>query len=106
MLRDIILSRYGRVHSLYDSLVDARSIEEVQERRLHMRRKNVLAAALAGAFGVTITAALANPLLGPVTAPMVGKAAIVPVQTVPVQTKLLNVYREVRSFWLSRGIVR
>jgi len=72
-----------------------------------MRRKNVLAAALAGAFGVTITAALATPLLGPVPVPMVGKAAIVPVHTVvPVQTKVLNVYREVRSFWLSRGIVR
>jgi hypothetical protein len=72
-----------------------------------MRRKNVLAAAVAGAFGVTITAALANPLLGPAPAPMVGKAAIVPVtHTVPVQTKVLNAYRELRTFWLSRGIVR
>lgn len=71
-----------------------------------MRRKNVLAAAVAGAFGVTITAALANPLLGPVTAPMIGKAAIVPTATIPVQTKVLSAYRELRSFWLSRGIVR
>lgn len=71
-----------------------------------MRRKNVLAAAVAGAFGVTISAALANPLLGPMPAPMVGKATIVPVQTIPVQTKILSAYREFRSFWLSRGIVR
>ena len=73
-----------------------------------MRRKNVLAAAVAGAFGVTISAALASPLmLGPAPAPMVGKTAVVPItHTTIVQTKLLNAYRELRTFWLSRGIVR
>ncbi len=76
-----------------------------------MRLKSMLsAAAIAGAFGVTVTAALAGPLmLGPTTAPMVPKVMPVPIvatTTTTVQTKLLATYRSVRAFWLSRAIVR
>jgi len=74
-----------------------------------MRLKSMLsAAAIAGAFGVTVTAALAGPLmLGPTTAPMVPKVMAVPIaNTTIVQTKLLATYRSVRAFWLSRAIVR
>ena len=74
-----------------------------------MRLKSLLSAAVvAGVFGVTVTAALAGPLmLGPTTAPvMVPKVLSVPVANVTVQTKLLATYRQVRAFWLSRAIVR
>ncbi|MBX9572815.1 MAG: hypothetical protein K2X77_28215 [Candidatus Obscuribacterales bacterium] len=74
-----------------------------------MRLKSMFTAAVvAGAFGVTVTAALAGPLmLGPTTAPMVPKIMSVPIVKVSmVQTKLLNTYREVRAFWLSRALVR
>lgn len=67
------------------------------------------AAALAGVFGVTLfaTSSFAGPLmLGPVRAPA-PKVLVAPVvKKVPVQTQLLNAYRQVRSFWLSRAIVR
>ena len=73
-----------------------------------MRLKSMLsAAAIALAFGVTVTAALAGPLmLGPTTAPMVPKVFAVPVTTTTVPTKLLATYRSLRAFWLSRAIVR
>lgn len=76
-----------------------------------MRLKSMLSAALvAGAFGVTVSAALAGPLmLGPTPAPMgaLPKVMATPVATTTtVQTQLLNTYRQVRSFWLSRAIVR
>jgi hypothetical protein len=74
-----------------------------------MRLKSMfLAAVVAGAFGVTVTAALAGPLmLGPTTVPMGPKMMSVPIVKVGmVQTKLLNTYREVRAFWLSRALVR
>lgn len=75
-----------------------------------MRLKSMLSAALvAGAFGVTVSAALAGPLmLGPASAPMgVPKTMAVPIATTTaVQTQVLNTYRQVRAFWLSRAIVR
>lgn len=73
-----------------------------------MRLKSLLSAAVvAGVFGVTVTAALAQPLmLGPTTAPMIPKVFSVPIANVTVQTKLLATYRQVRAFWLSRAIVR
>ncbi|HEY9868351.1 MAG TPA: hypothetical protein V6D08_04245 [Candidatus Obscuribacterales bacterium] len=69
------------------------------------------AAALAGVFGLTLfaTSSFAGPLmLGPVRAPAPApKVFVAPVvKTVPIQTQLLNTYRQVRSFWLSRAIVR
>ncbi len=67
--------------------------------------KKVLSVALL-AVGLGIgTAALATPLFGPASAP-VPTAVTAPVSSVPVQTQLLNSYRAVRSFWLSRAIVR
>jgi len=75
-----------------------------------MRLKSMLsAAAVVGAFGVTVSAALAGPLmLGPTTAPMTPKVYSVPIvnSTAAVQTKILATYRSVRAFWLSRAIVR
>ena len=73
-----------------------------------MRVKNVLSAAvLAGAFGITVTAALAGPLMfGPASAPITPKVFTVPISSVTVQTQMLNTYRSVRAFWLSRAIVR
>ncbi len=68
--------------------------------------KKVLAVALlAGSLGVTVSAALANPILGPISAPAPHVFAL-PINSVPIQTSLLNSYRSVRAFWLSRGIVR
>lgn len=74
----------------------------------NMRLKSLLSAAVvAGAFGVTITAALAQPLLlGPTSAPMVPKAIGIHISGAQVQTKILATYRQVRTFWLSRAIVR
>ncbi|MBY0359366.1 MAG: hypothetical protein K2W82_15295 [Candidatus Obscuribacterales bacterium] len=76
-----------------------------------MRLKSMLnAVAVAAAFGVTATAAIAGPLmLTPSTAPMnLPKVMGVPlaIDTAGVQTKLLSTYRQVRTFWLSRAIVR
>lgn len=69
------------------------------------------AAALAGVFGLTLfaTSSFASPLmLGPVRAPVsVPKVFVAPVvKTVPIKMQLLNTYRQVRTFWLSRAIVR
>ncbi len=70
-------------------------------------KKLFTAGIVAGAFAATISGALAGPLLlGPTTAPMLPKVMAVPVSTVPVQSKLLNTYRQIRAFWLSRAIVR
>ena len=69
------------------------------------------AAALAGVFGLTLfaTSSIAGPLmLGPVNAPISApKVFVAPVvKTVPLKMQLLNTYRQVRAFWLSRAIVR
>ncbi len=76
-----------------------------------MIKRLLTAAALAGVFGLTLmsTASLAGPLMfGPINAPVpVPKVFATPVhRSVPVNTQLLNTYREIRSFWLSRAIVR
>lgn len=65
-------------------------------------------AAVAVAFGVTVSAAFAGPLmLGTPTTPMtLPKVMGIPLSTTGVQIKLLNTYRQVRTFWLSRAIVR
>jgi len=66
------------------------------------------AAALAGVFGLTLfaTSSFAGPLmLGPVNAPIAAPKVLV-VKTVPLKMQLLNTYRQVRAFWLSRAIVR
>lgn len=68
-------------------------------------KKLLSLALLAGSLGVTVSAALANPILGPISAPAPHVFAL-PMNSVPIQTSLLNSYRSVRAFWLSRGIVR
>lgn len=76
-----------------------------------MIKRLLTAAALAGVFGLTLfsTASLAGPLMfGPITPPVpVPKVLFTPIhKTVPINTQLLNNYRQLRSFWLSRAIVR
>ncbi|GEM_PF-421835 len=76
-----------------------------------MIKRLLTAAALAGAFGTTVfcTASLAGPLMfGPINAPVtVPKVFVAPTHySVPINNQLLNTYRQVRAFWLSRAIVR
>lgn len=65
-------------------------------------RKVLSLAFLAGAMGVTVSAALANPIMPMPAAPVFSISNV----AVPVQTQVLNSYRAVRAFWLSRAIVR
>jgi hypothetical protein len=65
-------------------------------------RKVLSAAFLAGAMGVAASAALANPIMPVPAAPVFSVNSV----AVPVQTTVLNGYRAVRAFWLSRAIVR
>jgi hypothetical protein len=73
-----------------------------------MKKRLLPAALLAGVlgFGLVATASFASgPLmLAPVTAPKVGVAPAA--TTVPFKTQMLNSYRQVRAFWLSRALVR
>lgn len=74
-----------------------------------MRLKSVLSAAvLAGAFCVTVSGAIAGPIiLGPTMPNTLPKALAIPLNTTqPIHVQLLNGYRQVREFWLSRAIVR
>jgi hypothetical protein len=69
------------------------------------------AAALAFSLGLGIfaTSSLASGpiILGPVSATTaVPKVLVTPVTTISTQAKVLYAYRELRSFWLSRAIVR
>lgn len=69
-------------------------------------RKFLSAALLAGVcgFGLLATSSLAS---GPLVMPVSVAPHVTPVvKAVPVQTKALMLYREFRTFWLSRGIVR
>jgi hypothetical protein len=75
--------------------------------------KRLLAAALlAGAFGLGIFATssfASGPIvLGPSTAPMGAPIAPVVATSTPVfvQIRALAAYRQIRTFWLSRAIVR
>ncbi|HEY9683763.1 MAG TPA: hypothetical protein V6C86_19435 [Oculatellaceae cyanobacterium] len=70
-------------------------------------KKRLLAVALSGAFGLGLvaTSVLATPLAGPVTVPAPVNASV-PVTKAPVHSQLLKTYRQIRTFWLSRAIVR
>jgi hypothetical protein len=68
-------------------------------------KKLLTAAFLTGALGVTVSAALANPILGPVSAPAPHVFAV-PVNTVHIQNTMLAGYRGLRTFWLSRAVIR
>jgi hypothetical protein len=75
-------------------------------------KRALAAGALAGALGLTLlaTSSFANgpisigPGLAPVSMPKVFAAPHV--RTTPLKTQLLQTYRQVRTFWLSRAIVR
>ncbi|MBY0548839.1 MAG: hypothetical protein K2W95_16325 [Candidatus Obscuribacterales bacterium] len=59
-------------------------------------------------IGATTTGAIASPLMigtptAPISAPPVVAAIPAPAA---VQTQMLNSYRQLRTFWLSRAIVR
>jgi hypothetical protein len=72
-------------------------------------KKNLVALALAASLSTGVGAAIAQPLLMPSTpaVPVTVHAPVVATPTgVSVQSKLLNGYRSVRAFWLSRAIVR
>ncbi len=71
-------------------------------------RSLLIRATLASAFGLGVfaTSSFAGPLVFgpssiPVTAPKVGVAHVM-----PANTQLLNTYRQLRAFWISRAIVR
>jgi len=75
------------------------------------QHKRLLAAgALAGVFGMTLFATssfASGPLvLGPARAPVSAPRVFVAPNAHLIKTQMLNTYRQVRSFWLSRAIVR
>ncbi|MBX9689367.1 MAG: hypothetical protein K2X27_21840 [Candidatus Obscuribacterales bacterium] len=71
-------------------------------------KKAFAMAAITAAFGVSISSALAGPLMlgAPLAMPVSPKVLSAPVSIVPLQTRVLNSYRQFRAFWVSRAIVR
>lgn len=72
-----------------------------------MRLKKSFSLAIAvGALALTASAALAGPLvLGP--APATAPTTLgIPLNVGTVKVQMLTAYKQVRSFWLSRAIVR
>jgi len=73
-----------------------------------MKKKLFASALLAGVLGLGVFATssfASGPIvIGPAPAPAVPQATIV--KTSPLSAKVLNTYRQVRAFWLSRAIVR
>lgn len=72
-------------------------------------RKNLLlASVIAGALGLVASSSFASGpiVLGPTLAPAMPKLVVVQTGQQTMQMKALSAYRQVRSFWLSRAIVR
>ncbi|MCA9805202.1 MAG: hypothetical protein KC777_24705 [Cyanobacteria bacterium HKST-UBA02] len=72
-------------------------------------RKRIFASALLASvlgLGVFATSSFASGpiVIGPAPVPAMPSAPVV--NSVPLQMKLLNSYKQVRAFWLSRAIVR
>lgn len=69
-------------------------------------KKILMGSFLLGALGVSINVAGANPVSMPVLAPV--HPAVVSPKVIPstVQTQVVNSYRALRKFWLSRAIMR
>lgn len=65
-------------------------------------RKILSAGLLVSAMTVTVSAALANPIMPMPAAPVFSIQNV----AVPIQTQVLNGYRSLRAFWLSKAIVR
>lgn len=73
-----------------------------------MKKRIIAAAMLASVMGLGLfaTSSFAS---GPIVLPVPAAPAVTvapTVHTVPLKTKMLNTYRQVRAFWLSRSIVR
>ena len=72
------------------------------------KRQRLLVAAVAGSFGLALFASqsfASGPLmLGP--APMTAPKVHVTSSLTHVKAQVLNAYRQVRTFWISRAIVR
>ncbi len=71
-------------------------------------KKNlVLASVLAAGLGIFASSSFASGpiVLGSSVAPVMPKVIAAPAQQT-MSTKALSIYRQVRSFWLSRAIVR
>jgi hypothetical protein len=69
-------------------------------------RKRRFTVATAGAFGLGLiaTASFAGPIMiGPAPMPVIHVA---PAVQTTVKTQLLSSYRQLRTFWLSKAIVR
>ena len=71
-------------------------------------KKKLFASVLLASFlgiGIASSSFASGPIvIGPAPAPAVPPATIV--KTSPLSAKVLNTYRQVRAFWLSRAIVR
>jgi hypothetical protein len=65
-------------------------------------RKVLSAALVTGALALTVSQAIANPIMPVPAAPVFTVSNV----TVPIQTQLVNGYRAVRAFWLNKAIVR
>ncbi len=66
-----------------------------------------LAAVIAGALGLGASSSFASGpiVLGPTSVPVTPKVVAVQAHSA-MPTKALSMYRQIRSFWLSRAIVR
>ena len=70
-------------------------------------RKFLLSAVAASVCGLTVSAAIAGPLmLGPISPSIMPKVMAIPIIKLNVPSQALATYRQVRTFWLSRAIVR
>ena len=73
-----------------------------------IRKNLLLASVLAGALGLVASTSFASGpiILGPSVAPITPNLVAVQPGQSTMQTKALSTYRQIRSFWLSRAIVR
>jgi len=72
-----------------------------------IKKNLLLATVIAGALGMVASTSFASGpiILGSTTAPVVPNVAAASSGNT-MQTKALSIYRQVRTFWLSRAIVR
>jgi hypothetical protein len=68
--------------------------------------KGMLIAALVSGAASLAGVASGPVILGPAAAPVIAPRVATLQREVLLQKQLLNAYRQVRTFWLSRGIVR
>lgn len=72
-----------------------------------IKNKILLATVVLATLGLGASSSFANgPITIGSTAPVMPKVAPTAVVHSTMQTKVLSAYRQIRSFWLSRAIVR